>query len=136
MKFTNFHKFDKELEKLSKKRFPSLKDDLETVKNFLSIYPTGFSSQITITDDTLNGRNPQIMEISGVNNCDSGRAYIIKHFRCKSLLGKGARSGIRVTYIYQSNKEEITFMEIYFKEDKDIEDKERIKEFIRSLEQV
>jgi hypothetical protein len=49
---------------------------------------------------------------------------------CKSLKGRGCMSGIRITYVLDKHLNSITFMEIYFKADKETEDKKRLKEFI------
>jgi hypothetical protein len=55
-----------------------------------------------------------------------------KKFACKSLKGKGAKSGIRIIYAYFEQEDTIEFIEIYFKGDKENEDKERIKKYFTS----
>lgn len=45
---------------------------------------------------------------------------------CKSLKGKGVQSGIRVIYAYREEEDRVEFMELYYKGDKESEDRERI----------
>jgi len=45
---------------------------------------------------------------------------------CKSIKGKGVRSGIRIIYAYYEKENIIEFIEIYHKSDKLNEDKQRI----------
>jgi len=58
---------------------------------------------------------------------ESPQVYKAKKFACKSLKGKGAKSGIRVIYAYLPENDEIVLIEIYSKNDKKKEDRERIK---------
>lgn len=56
--------------------------------------------------------------------------YKVKRFACRSLKGKGSNSGMRIIYAYKKDTDEINFVEIYYKGDKENEDKDRIlKEF-------
>ena len=48
-------------------------------------------------------------------------------FACKSIYGRGAASGIRLTYAYFEATDHIEFIQIYFKADDENEDRERIK---------
>ncbi|MDR1835272.1 MAG: hypothetical protein LBQ96_05665 [Fusobacteriaceae bacterium] len=58
--------------------------------------------------------------------------YKVKKFACKSLKNKGARTGLRVIYVYDKSPEKITFVEIYYKQDKDMEDRDRLVGFLES----
>jgi hypothetical protein len=51
----------------------------------------------------------------------------VKKFACKSLKGKGVQSGIRIIYSYFEKDDRIEFVEIYYKGDKENDDRERIK---------
>ena len=64
-----------------------------------------------------------------INNLgfDSPQVYKAKKFACKALKGKGVRSGIRVIYAYIPEKDEVYLIEIYSKNDKENEDKERVE---------
>jgi hypothetical protein len=47
-------------------------------------------------------------------------------FACKSLKGKGVAGGIRIIYAYFEDKNIIEFIEIYYKGQKETEDRNRI----------
>ena len=112
MEFTSVDEFNKERDKLHGK-YPSLIDDIEGLKRFLVTYPRGY--------DPITYRIPGL-EIET-------EIYKVKRFRCKSL-NKGSRSGIRVIYAYLEAKQEIKFVEIYYKERGDIDcNKERIRKY-------
>lgn len=57
--------------------------------------------------------------------------FKVKKFACKSLKGRGVKSGIRVIYAHIARSDEIHFIEIYTKSEKDIENRERIIEFFK-----
>lgn len=109
--------FKKDFKKLAK-RFRSLPDDLKLAKeaaielyhireiNNLAIYPMpGFCTTET-----------QVCKI--------------KKFACKTLKGKGSKSGIRIIYAFHRNILKVDFLEIYYKGDKANEDRERIKRYL------
>ncbi len=56
----------------------------------------------------------------------SPKIYKAKKFACKALKGKGAQSGIRIIYAYHEEEDRIEFIEIYYKGDKENEDRERV----------
>ena len=58
--------------------------------------------------------------------------YKARKFACKSLKGRGAASGIRVIYAYYLNEDIIELIEIYYKGDKENEDRVRILNKYRS----
>lgn len=111
--------FTRDFKKLSKK-YPSLKEDLETNKQYsIELY---HCKEIDCN---------AIFKIDGVGNTADLRFYKIKKFQCRSLKGKGARSGIRIIYAYFPAEQKIIFLEIYFKTDQENEDRRRIKDFIK-----
>ena len=60
------------------------------------------------------------------------KIYKIVKFACKSLVGKGVRSGIRVVYAYFPDKSHVEYLEIYYKEKDDTDmDYDFAKEFIK-----
>lgn len=69
--------------------------------------------------------NQGIVPISGLE-IHTPKIFKGRKFACKSLKGKGARSGIRVIYAYFQEKGLIEFIEIYYKGDQENEDRERI----------
>ncbi len=109
--------FAQDLKKLSKK-WRSLPDDLESVKrNVIELLH-------------IHKINPSaIFELTGCD-CKTAKAYIVKKFACKSLSGTGSRSGIRITYIYYFEFGKVLFTEMYYKGDKEIEDKNRVLKYL------
>jgi len=70
-----------------------------------------------------------VVEIPGV--CKGFHIYKVLKFACKSLKGRGVNSGIRFTYEYVAEESKAVFIEIYFKGDKENEDRERIKRYCK-----
>jgi hypothetical protein len=106
--------FEKDLKQLLK-RYRSLEDDL---KVFLDTQLVLFHKQ------KIDNRG-----IAHINNLGIEKPKIFKavKFACKSIHGRGAASGIRLTYAYFEEADHIEFIQIYFKADAENEDKERIK---------
>lgn len=71
-----------------------------------------------------------IFPISGLG-IDSPKIYKARKFACRSLKG-GAFSGIRVIYVYFEDTDTIELIEIYYKEDKKTEDRERILKYYKA----
>lgn len=113
--------FTRDFKKLLKK-FPSLKDDFEVNKQYrIELFHC----------QEINSNS--IFEIDGAGNTAYLRFYKVKKFQCQSLKGKGAQSGIRVIYAYRREEQKIIFLEIYYKADQENEDRQRIKNFIKSF---
>ena len=107
--------FEKDFKKLLK-RFRTLKEDLET---FIKYQLKPFH--------LLDQDNQGIKQISDLGIAEP-KIYKVRKFASKSLKGKGVQSGIRVIYAYFEDKNKIELIEIYYKSDKELEDKNRIKE--------
>lgn len=104
--------FEKDLKKLLRK-FRTLEGDLEIfIEKGLFLY------------HKLGIDNKGIFQIPGLPI--SIKVYKARKFACRSLKGKGAQSGIRVIYTYMADKDTIELIEIYYKGDKENEDRERI----------
>jgi mRNA-degrading endonuclease RelE of RelBE toxin-antitoxin system len=110
MTFEELPEFQKDLKRLLKK-YRSLIDDLEVLKLVIAVSPMGKPPISYCIDNS--GLNTPIIKI--------------KKIACKSLKGKGANSGLRITYAYQRELDKITFIELYFKADQENENRERIK---------
>ncbi|MBI4653772.1 MAG: hypothetical protein HY752_02085 [Nitrospirae bacterium] len=96
------------------KRFRTLEDDLEIfILKELNLY------------HKLKIDNKGIFQIPGLR-FENPKIYKAKKFACRSLKGKGVQSGIRVIYAYLEEKDKIELIEIYYKGDKENEDRERI----------
>jgi len=105
--------FGRDFKKLSK-RFRSLEEDFKT---FVDTQLNLFHKQ--------GIDNKGVLPISGLG-IPNPKIYKAKKFACRSLKGRGVDSGIRVIYAYWEEKDKLEFMEIYFKGDKENEDRDRI----------
>lgn len=111
MNFDELAEFTKDLKTLLK-RYRTLNDDLEVVKKVLEVMPDErppFSFRI----DNL-----------GIETC----IIKVKKIACKALKGRGVNSGLRLIYAYYPTEGKIVFIELYHKNDKENEDKQRIKD--------
>ena len=96
------------------KRFKTLEGDLKIfIEKQLNLY------------HKLKLDNKGVFPISGLR-IESPKMYKAKKFACRSLKGKGVQSGIRVIYAYFEDTDKIELVEIYYKGDKENEDRERI----------
>ena len=112
--------FDKDMKKLLKK-FRTLEDDLDVfVRAELVLY------------HKLKKDNKGIFPIPGLG-VETPKIYKAKKFACRSLKGKGVQSGIRVIYGHYEKEDRIDFIEIYYKGDKENEDKDRIMRYYKEL---
>lgn len=120
MNYDETEEFKRDFKKLLKK-FSSLAEDLEVNKQYrIELFHC----------KEIDSRS--IFEIQGVGNTDVLKFFKVKKFQCKSLKGRGAKSGIRVIYAYLPADQKIVFLEIYFKTDQENEKKERIIDFINT----
>ena len=116
IKYEETQEFKKDFKKLLK-RFKSLAEDLATLKKaVIEIY------------HLKNIDNLSTFEIQGFSFGEFS-FWKIKKIACKSLKGRGVKSGLRIIYKYYKNIAKVVFIEIYFKGDKENEDKERIKRY-------
>lgn len=112
--------FEKDLKRLLKK-FRTLEEDLQTF----------IKTQIVLFHK-LNIDNDGIKRITGLKK-EEPKVFKAKKFACKSLKGKGARSGIRVIYSYFEESDTIEFIEMYYKGEKENEDHERIRAYLSKI---
>ena len=109
MKFDELTEFQKDLKGLLKK-YRTLNDDLKVVKQVLEVVPDErppFSFRI----DNL-----------GIETC----IIKVKKIACKALKGRGVNSGLRMVYAHFPADQRIVFIELYHKNDKQNEDRQRI----------
>jgi len=95
--------FEKDLNRLLRK-FRTLNDDLN---NFIN-------TQLDLYHK-MNIDNGGIFQITGLG-FEYPKIYKAKKFACKSLKGKGVKSGMRIIYAYFEKEDKIEFIEIYYKE--------------------
>jgi hypothetical protein len=109
--------FRKDLKRLCKK-FPSLPGDLENLKKYgIELFHAGIAD------------NRSIVLMAGFCN-DGFTACKVRKIACRSLKSKGSKSGLRLIYVYEKSAGKITFLELYFKGEKENEDRNRIEDFI------
>jgi len=75
------------------------------------------------------GRRSSIVRVSGVGSSVGVEIYKVRHFRCRSLKGKGSRSGIRIVYAYLPDENKIVFIEAYTKQKQSNHNKGRIYKY-------
>lgn len=112
--------FQKEFNKL-KKKFPTLPDDFELAKK----------AAIELFH-LQNIDNHSVFEVPILKGLE--KIFKVKKFACKSLKGRGNKSGIRIIYAFNEKTKRVFFLEIYFKGDKENEDRVRIKQYLKGLE--
>jgi len=110
MNFDKLPEFQKELKRLGKK-YKSLPNDLQEFCNVVSVVPLGNSKHFNIITQTKT-------------------FYILKaRLFCRYLKGS---SLLRIVYSYFEQEQRIEFIELYFKGNKENEDRERIKEYLKN----
>lgn len=109
MIFEELKEFQRDLKKLLK-TYRSLNDDLRVVRKVLKMEP--------------KERPPFSFRIDGlgIDTC----VIKVKKIACKSLKGKGVNTGLRLVYAHFEEENRIIFVELYHKNAKEVEDKERI----------
>ncbi|MBU1200038.1 hypothetical protein KJ953_00710 [Patescibacteria group bacterium] len=111
MNFDELPIFKKECKRLGKK-YRSLPKDLQEFCNVVSVIPLGNSKHFNIITQNK-------------------ASYIVKaRLFCRYLKG----SSLRIIYAYFEQKQKIEFIEIYFKGNKENEDRNRIKEYLSQLQ--
>lgn len=109
MKFEELEEYKKDLKGLLKK-YRTLNDDIKVVKQVLEVMP--------------NERPPFSFRIDniGIETC----VIKVKKIACKALKGRGVNSGLRLVYAHFPADQRIVFIELYHKNDKENEDRQRI----------
>ena len=108
--FNQQPEFEKEFKRLAKK-YRSLPQDLKDLEEVLETLPTGI------------GKNFSILHYSE-------KVKIVKtRLACKSLHDRS----VRIIYAYHNNTITFVYIEIYYKGDKENEDKERIEEYLKTI---
>jgi len=103
-------KFKKEFKQLSKK-YKTLDDDIKKFKRILTIQPTGIGKNFVIIHSL-----PDIKIIKA-------------RLACRTLRNRS----LRIIYSYLEQKQQIDFIELYFKGNKKNENQDRIKEYLKNI---
>ena len=109
IQFEQLREFDKDLKSL-KKRYHTLDGDLEVVR---------------LDQEDEPGEHPPFsyqLQGLGIETC----IIKVKKRACRALKGKGVNSGLRLIYAWFEEERRIVFVELYFKGDKELEDRDRI----------
>ncbi len=107
MTFDELPEFEKERKRLARK-YRSLSQDLEEFRNIVSVVPLGNQKHFAVI-------------------AQDEKLHIVKaRLFCRYLKG----SSLRVIYSYFEQEQRIEFIEIYFKGDKENEDRHRVREYL------
>ena len=110
--------FERDLKAL-KKKYRSLDEDLQTlIKSGLHPY------------HHLGLDTGHIEKMADVQKSETIFMFKVVRMACKALKGTGSRSGMRVVYAYEAARDRVVLLEIYYKGDKENEDRERIRAFL------
>ena len=114
MNFDELPEYKKDLKSLLKK-YRTLNEDMEVVKKVLGVSP--------------DERPPFSFRINdlGIETC----VIKVKKIACRSLKGKGVNSGLRLIYALFKEEQKIVFIELYHKNEKESEDRQRIIKHFR-----
>lgn len=105
--------FERDLKSMVK-RFRTLEEDMATL----------LRAQIVLFHK-LGIDNKGVFQIPGFPFKEP-KIYKVKKFACRALKGRGANSGLRLIYAYFEGADRIELVEIYFKGDREQEDRSRI----------
>jgi hypothetical protein len=134
--FDKLPEFEKEFSKLSKK-YPSLAEDLKKFEKLISLKPVGFGVNFVIIhhSEKVNPVREPTRDINPRATNRQSEAFsngvkIVKaRLACKSLRNRS----IRIIYAYHGDTVTFVYIELYFKGDKENEDRERIRQYIKKL---
>lgn len=105
MHFDELPEFNRDFKRLLKK-YKTLNDDLVVLKQVLEVFP--------------NERPPFSYRMNNL----AIESYVVKvkKIACKSLKGKGVKTGLRLIYAFLPEKQKIVLIEMYHKNDRHQED--------------
>ncbi len=98
------------------KRFRTLEEDLATLVRvqIIPFHKLGIDNRGLFQITALPFLEPKIFKV--------------KKFACRAIWGRGANSGLRLIYAHYEEADKIELVELYFKGDKENEDRDRIFE--------
>ncbi len=108
--FNAIAEFEKEFKRLIKK-YKTIDDDFEKFKKVIFTTPTGVGKNFVIIHSTETVK------------------VVKARMACRTLHDHS----LRVIYAYFEQNQHIDFIELYFKGDKENEDRERIKEYLKNV---
>ncbi len=118
--FETTPEFDKDLKKLCKK-YKTLTEDLDVVKKAaINLY------HLNSIDNNSVFPIPSFCD-DEIISCK------VKKFASRSFKGKGAKSGLRLIYIFVKKDLKVILIEIYYKGNKPNEDRDRLEHYYKKL---
>ena len=114
----NFVKWLKQL----LKRFRTLEEDI------------GIAQKSAIELLLLRSLDNRSIELIPGFDSEVVRMYKIRKFSCRALKWKWVQSGIRIIFAYFPDRQEVEYIEIYYKADQDNMDYDFAKEYFRNCE--
>ncbi len=107
--FNRLSEFEKELKRLESK-YRSLPDDLLRLEKVITLHPTGIGTNFAIIHR-------------------QGNVTVVKtRLACRALKNRS----MRLIYAFHNDTITFVYLELYFKGDRENEDRERIKEYLKS----
>ena|ERR1051326_6398678 len=114
MIFEETEEYKKDLKRLLKK-YRTLNEDIEILKKVIEAEPEEHPPR----SFTISGLGLQTITIK------------VKRIACRAMKGKGSNTGLRLIYAYEKSHDKITLIELYHKNEKENEDKIRIKKYFK-----
>ena len=111
-RFDELDQFRKEFKRLFRKH-KTLNDDFEKFKKVLFVYPTGIGKNFVTIHSSENLK------------------LVKAHMACRALRNNHL---LRIIYSYFEQEQRFEFIELYFKGDKENEDRDRIKEYLENIQ--
>ncbi len=107
--------FDRDIKRLAR-RYPTLEEDLETLidTSLFAFHKLNLSTGIVAVEGLGRVRLP---------------VFKARKFACRSLKGRGGRTGLRLIYAFDAANDRIELIEVYFKADQENEDRARIRRY-------
>ena len=106
-----------------KRKCPSIDEDFERFEKALKV-------DLKDNDYKIPLDTKKYSKISGLDKNVTLPVFVAKVFYCKKM-NKGSKSGFRISFIYDQDEYYIYFVEFYFKQSNEIENKERINRLFK-----
>lgn len=115
-------RFLKEKRKFNR-RCPSIENDFKRFEKALK-------TDLKYNNYLIPLNNKKYSKISGLDDDVTLPAFVAKAFYCEKM-NKGSKSGFRITFVYDPSAKFIYFVEFYFKQNNEIENKDRINKLFK-----
>jgi len=116
--------FEGDLKRL-KKRYQSLDEDLAILIKALHVW-------LCLQGKAGQSYDDGYVLMSGYA-ADGCFLHKVRHMTCRTLKGRGNRTGLRVIFAYWPESDTFEFIQFYFKADSDLEDQNRIRNYVKTV---